>query len=213
MKTELRSQAVKLRLEQQLGYASIAKLVPVSKSTLSGWLRNYPLPESRIRELRKQNLKNNDAKIEAFRNTMRTKRDDKFQASYQAHLRGMSKLSKQTRFIAGLMLYLAEGAKKDYYHISLANTDVRVIKFFIRWAEDFLGISKKLLKFQLHLYPTMDIAEEVKYWKSHLEVSKSQFYKNQIRKLQKASFTYRESFRHGTCSIFYSSSEKKRELM
>ena len=53
MHKALKEKAIRLRLEKQLGYSSIRKLVPVSKSTLSNWLRNFPLTEERIRELKK----------------------------------------------------------------------------------------------------------------------------------------------------------------
>jgi len=213
MKAQLREQAVKLRLDQNLGYASITKLVPVSKSTLSSWLKNYPLSEERITELRRQNLKNNDAKIESYIRSKRLIREKKFDKNYEKHLKTFKKVSKQSRFVAGLMLYLAEGSKKDYYHISIANTDPSVIRFFMKWMKEFMDVLASSFKVQLHLYLNMDIEKEAKFWSSVLGINSKQFYKHQIRKLQKSSFTYRESFRHGTCQIYFSSSEKKRELM
>src|SRR3989344_3938935 len=213
MNAQLKEEAIKLRLEQKLGYASIAKLVPVSRSTLSGWLRNYPLSDERILELRTANLKNNEAKIESYIRSRRLKREEKFADNYKKHLVVFKKISKQSRFTSGLMLYLAEGSKKDDFHISIANTDASVIKFFMKWMKEFMGVPVSSFNAQLHLYPTMDIEKEVKFWRLMLGLNKSQFYKPQIRKLQKGSFTYKESFRHGTCQIYFSSSEKKRELM
>ncbi len=213
MNAQLKEEAIKLRLEQKLGYASIANLLSVSKSTLSGWLKSYPLSDERILELRSVNLKNNEVKIEKYIKSMRLKREIKFDINYKKYLNTFKKVSKQSKFTAGLMLYLAEGSKKDYYHISIANTDPSVIKFFIKWADEFLNIPIESFKVQLHLYPNMDIEKEVEFWRLVLGLNNNQFYKHQIRKLQKSSFTYRESFRHGTCQIYFSSSEKKRELM
>ncbi len=213
MNAQLKEEAIKLRIEQKLGYSSIAKLVSVSKSTLSGWLKNYPLSDERIRELRTANLKNNEAKIESYIRSKRLIRERKFGKNYEKHLDTFKKVSKQSRFVAGLMLYLAEGSKKDDYHISIANTDPSIIRFFMKWMQEFMGVSSSSFKFQLHLYPNMDIKAEAKFWASILGISNKQFYKHQIRKLQKGSFTYRESFRHGTCQIYFSNSEKKRELM
>ena len=59
----------------------------------------------------------------------------------------------------------------------------------------------------------MDIEKEKKFWQKELEFQKDQFYKPEIRKLQKSSFSYKESYRHGTCSIYVMGVEKKRELM
>lgn len=213
MKSQLKEEALRLRIEQQLGYASIAKLLPVAKSTLSNWLKHYPLSEERIKQIRIQSLNKGEAKIERFRNTMRVKREKRFRESYSKYLKKFSQPSEESQFVAGLMLYLAEGSKKDDYHITLANTDPKVIKFFMRWANQFMDISRSSFRVQLHLYPNMDIDKEVTFWQKELGITREQFYKHQIRVLQKGSFSYRESFRHGTCSVYFSGSDKKRELM
>lgn len=213
MNAQFKEKAISLRIEQKLGYSSIAKMVPVSKSTLSGWLKSYPLSDERIRELRTANLKNNEAKIESYIRSRRLIREEKFSKNYEKYLSAFKKVSKQSQFIVGLMLYLAEGSKKDDYHISIANTDPSVIKFFMKWMKEFMDVPASSFRAQLHLYPTMNIEKEVKFWRLTLDLNSGQFYKHQIRKLQKGSFTYRESFRHGTCQIYFSSSEKKRELM
>ncbi len=51
------------------------------------------------------------------------------------------------------------------------------------------------------------------FWKNELELNQSQFYKPWISKIKKGSFSYRESFRHGTCTAHAFGGEKKRELM
>jgi hypothetical protein len=68
---------------------------------------------------------------------------------------------------------------------------------------------------ELHqcLAPILDISKEFLFWKNELGFEDDQFYKTQVRKLQKSSFNYRESFRHGTCSLYFSSVEKKVEIM
>ena len=39
--------------KQGMSYGQIKKILKISKSTLSDWLKNYPLTEERIRELQK----------------------------------------------------------------------------------------------------------------------------------------------------------------
>jgi len=122
-------------------------------------------------------------------------------------------LPREALFIAGLMLYAAEGGKRKDSTIVLANTDPDIIIFFIKWLEMFLKIPKEKMRVQLHLYENMDIKKEKEVWKSKLNLSKSQFYKNSIRKLKKSSFSYESSFRHGTCSLYTYGVEKRTELM
>jgi hypothetical protein len=107
------------------------------------------------------------------------------------------------------MLYAAEGAKKDLYKINLANTDPAIILFFVTWLNTFFNIQKDDIKFQLHLYENMNTEKETNFWVKTLGINGKQLYKTQIRKLQKNSFTYRESYRHGTCSAYFSNRDKK----
>ena len=60
-----RIKAIKLRKEGR-SYSQIKKELRVSKSSLSLWLRQYPLSEKRLRELRDFN----EQRIERFRNTI-----------------------------------------------------------------------------------------------------------------------------------------------
>lgn len=51
MKIDEKKLALKLRIEDQLSIKSIAKKIGVAKSTVSLWVRDYPLSRERIREL------------------------------------------------------------------------------------------------------------------------------------------------------------------
>lgn len=213
MNSKLREQAIKLRTEKNLSYSEIRKRLGIPKSTLSYWLREFPLSEERILELRRQGWKKAEAKIEKFRATMREKKELKDREVYDKYQKKFSSLSKKALFIAGLMLYLGEGGKRDHTKIAFANTDSKIIKFFIHWMNEFLGIPKDKIKVNLHLYENMDIEKEKKFWQDELGLHENQFYKPSIRKLKKASFSYKEPSRHGTCAIYVLNVEKKRELM
>ena len=213
MNSQLREQAIRLRVEKNFSYGEIRKRLNVPKSTLSYWLREFPISEERILELRRQGWEKSEASRERFRNTMREKKKLKDREVYNKYKRKFAEFSKDTFFAAGLMLYLGEGDKKNNARIGLANTDSVVIEFFIRWMIDFLGITEENIKVQLHLYENMDIEKEKKFWENELGLPETQFYKSAIRKLQKKSFSYKESYRHGTCSIYVIGVEKKREVM
>lgn len=213
MNSQLREQVIKLRLEKEFSYTEIRKRLGVPKSTLSYWLREFPLSGARILELRRKGWKKSEAKIERFRNAMRKKRELKEQEIYNKYQKRFAKLSKDTFFIAGLILYLGEGDKRDYNRIGLSNTDPKIIKFFNKWIMDFFNIKRDEIKVQLHLYENMDVEKEKEFWRNELGLQENQLYKPSIRKLKKASFSYKESYRHGTCAIYVLGVEKKRELM
>ena len=74
MDSVLREKAVKLRTERELSYSEIKKRLGVSKSTLSYWLKDFPLSEEKIVQLKRLGWKKGEASRERFRNTMAGKR-------------------------------------------------------------------------------------------------------------------------------------------
>lgn len=212
MKTQLRQKALDLRLKQELSYGAITKRLKVAKSTLSYWLKDLPLSEEKILELRRKNWKAGESSRERFRLTMRKRKEEKAFKIYEQEKRNFKNLSPKSLWIAGLMLYLGEGDKKNTARIGLANTDVWVIQFFLRWLVKFMGVRKNEIRIELHLYENMNIAKEEKFWQDKLGFSRSQLYKTQVRKLKPGSFSYSESFRHGTCSLLVSGTERKTRL-
>lgn len=212
MLSNLRQQSLELR-KQGFSYGMIRRKLGVAKSTLSYWLKDSPLSEDRILELRRLGWKKGEASRERFRKTMRAKRDLVEKEVYKKYSKKFQSMTKNSYLTAGLMLYLAEGSKTDSHRIIVANTDPRVIKFFIHWLKDFLGIPKSKLKIWLHLYEDMDIKKEQKFWQKELDFKANQVLKSYVTKLRKSSFSYKDSQRHGTCSIYTGSVPKKRELM
>ena len=196
-----------------MGYTAIRKLVKVSKGTLSLWLKDLPLSDKRILELRREAWSRGIASRELFRQTMQKKREARELAVYKKQKKRLARLSQQTLYVAGLMLYLAEGGKQDPYSICLANTDPQIIQFFTWWMENFFHVSRRQMKAQLHLYESMNISKEKTFWCRALGFTRKQFYKDQVRKLRPSSFSYSESYRHGTCQVYLHSSKQKMELM
>src|SRR5947209_3004328 len=130
MRSADKDKAIELRIKHQWGYGMISKELKVPKSTLSAWLKDLPLSESRILELRREAWSRGEASRERFRQTMRKKQEVERERVFKAVAHKLGKISNQSLFVAGLMLYWAEGTKRNYYSIGLANTDTGLIKFF-----------------------------------------------------------------------------------
>lgn len=135
MHKELKAKAIKLRTENNLSYNAILAEIPVAKSTLSEWLKHFPLSKEKILELRREGWKKGEASREKFRETMRNKRNERMKKIYNACVTKMSKISEDAFFVAGLMLYLGEGSKTNYSKIALANTDPKIVLFFYKMAK------------------------------------------------------------------------------
>ncbi|MBI2410264.1 hypothetical protein HYV30_04510 [Candidatus Kaiserbacteria bacterium] len=212
MKSAERDKAIELRRIYKLGYKAIAEQVKVSKGTLSRWLEDLPLSEERILELRRAAWSIGEAKRERFRQTMRAKRDKRDFQTYLRQKKKLSRISEQSMFIAGLMLYAAEGDKKSKADIAFTNTDPDLVLFFSRWIVRFLDLPKNKLRIQLHLYENMKVGAEELFWIRKLEISKKQLWKSQVRKLRPKSFSYRDTSRHGTCKLYIGNVPKKSEI-
>jgi len=196
-----REKALILRKEG-MSYSQIKKILKISKSTLSIWLRNYPLPEEKIKELQKS-----EAVIEKIRNTKRRKREERLKEIYKTQKKTILPLNDRELFLAGLFLYWGEGAKRQLTELSISNTDPSIIKFFINWLTKSLRIPKRKLKIQLHLYSDMDIEKETNFWSKTLNIPFTQFTKTYIKKTSSERINHKGGFGHGTCRVRVGSRE------
>jgi DNA-binding transcriptional MerR regulator len=193
---EEHERALSLR-KQGMSYSQIKKILKLSKSTLSVWLKDYPLPKQRIRELRDWN----EQRIERYRETMKRKKERRLEEIYKTQKKDIRLLNKRESFIAGLMLYWGEGTKSRRNSLGISNSDPAVIKFFIYWATNILAIPKNKIKVQLHLYKDMNIGEETKYWSNSLRIPRKQFNLPYIKKTFSKRINHKGSFGHGTCQV------------
>ncbi|MFH0805588.1 MAG: helix-turn-helix domain-containing protein [Patescibacteria group bacterium] len=191
-----RRKAIALR-KQGKSYSQIKKIVKVSKGTLSCWLRDYPLPKQRIIEL----CNKNEQRIERFRQTMRRKKEKRWNEAFEKAKKDLLPLCKKELLIAGLFLYWGEGTKKMAEGLAVANTNPEIVKFTIFWMTKILGIQKSKLKAKLHLYNDMNIKKEHLFWSKETGISLKQFRKPYIKKTTTMSVDY-PGFKHGTCAIF-----------
>ena len=195
-RTQDKQKAIDLRLKGY-SYSQIKSELKISKGTLSGWLKNYPLSEERIKELTGKNEK----RIENYRKTRQRQREEIFKKIYSEEKAKIFPLSKRDLFIAGLFLYWGEGAKTKDAEVSLSNTYPIMTKFFIYWLENSLKIGRPKIKIRLHLYQDMNIEEEINFWAKTLNINKPQFGKPYIKNTNKSAITYKNGFGHGTCNI------------
>lgn len=194
---EKKSEAIRMRKEGA-SYSQIKEKLKVSKSSLSLWLHDMPLPEKRLRELRDWNA----IRIERFQNTMRGKREARWAEVRKRAAKDMGLLSKRDIFIAGLFLYWGEGTKTSAASTSLSNTDPAMIRFFMRWLE-LLGVKKERMKAYVHLYSDMDAQRELRYWSKTLGMPLSSFRKPYIKTSKRSGLSYPQKFTHGTCNLIY----------
>ena len=165
MKTDAREKAIILR-KKGFTYSEILEEIPVAKSTLSLWLRQVHLAkkqEQRLTEKRKAAQLRGAAARHAQRVTITD-------SILKSSRRDIGILSKKELWLIGLALYWAEGGKEKAYAgangVDLANTDPRMIRFFVRWLTKCCGIptSRIYAHLYIHEYQRENAEEAVKYW-------------------------------------------------
>lgn len=190
-----REKAISLR-KKGWSYSQIKKLLVVSKGTLSVWLRDYPLSEKRLRELRDYSAQ----RIERFRDTMRKKREVRLLKAYKQQRKTILPLGKRDLFLAGLFLYWGEGGKSTMNSLILANTDPAMIKLYVRWLTKSLKVPKERIKVRLQLYKDMNKEKEIEYWSQITDIPQIQFRNPQIKEAHTKRINHK-GFGHGTCDI------------
>ncbi|OGF82545.1 hypothetical protein A3B18_01070 [Candidatus Giovannonibacteria bacterium RIFCSPLOWO2_01_FULL_46_13] len=191
-----REKALLLRKRGE-SYSQIKKQLGISKSTLSYWLRDYPLSKERVSELRDWN----EHRIENFRATLKKKRENRLRETYVEQQKSIFPLTQRELFLSGLFLYWGEGTKTAEARLAIANTDPSMIKFFIFWLKRIFGVPKKKLKVYLHLYKDMNINKEIKYWSATTNIPILQFRRPYIKETKFSGINYKRGFGHGTCNI------------
>lgn len=191
-----KEKAILLR-RKGMSYSQIKDTLGISKSTLSGWLKDMPLSKERIRELRD----NNQIRIEKTRATKRRKKMTRRKEVYARVAREIEE-SKDKFFVSGFYLYWGEGTKTAEYTVSITNSDPAVIRCFIDWLM-ILGVQINSLKVKLHLYSDQNEVELKEFWSSVTNIPLENFNKSYKKQNKLGRKTYKGMFPYGTCVVAY----------
>ncbi|OGZ33090.1 MAG: hypothetical protein A2V69_02765 [Candidatus Portnoybacteria bacterium RBG_13_40_8] len=196
MKLKEKLRAIRLRKKGK-SYKEIQKNISVSKSTLSIWLRDIkltPLQEKRIYvELRQKN---------AYRLAKANQRERirKTGEIIKTAKKEIPSYLRDPLFLAGLMLYWAEGDKSDESEVvKFSNSDPEMIRFMMKWFRKICKIPERKFRIALHIHELHCRKNIENYWSKLTNISRNQFHKTQIKPTslgQRKNILY-----NGTCAI------------
>ncbi len=113
--------------------------------------------------------------IRAIQTMFWGKQCDAFQAGQEKY-----KLFKNDpEFVAGLMLYWAEGSKTSV--AALANSDADMIKFITNWFKKFFGLPTTSFSIHLHMHSGQNEREIKEYWSGITAIPLLNFQKSFIK--------------------------------
>lgn len=146
--------------QEGFSYGNIAKKYSTSKSNISLWCKDIKLSSSQYDKLfadKIEILKLGSKRLHEIREAeiIKVKESAKKEMAQK-------KMDDFTFFVAGAMLYWAEGCKTTGFAIT--NSDERIILFMIKWFKQFLNIGNERIKTHLHIHERDNDLEVKKYW-------------------------------------------------
>lgn len=195
----LYNRALELRLAGW-SYKMIEAEVGVSRSTLSGWLRNVTFAEYDPRV--QQRVLQAQLKATQRNRLRREVADQRIRGEVAVEMGELlaDGLSDRELFFLGLMLYWAEGAK-THGHVGITNSDPRLVQMFVLWLDRCFGVGLDHLRAHVHSYPDVDTDEAEQYWAAVIGIDRRQFYKAQIDRRTGKSVEKHGKLRYGTIHV------------
>lgn len=202
-----RRKAIELRKKGKT-YREIRLKLGIAKSSLSEWLRDIPLSESQVKRIKGIRRR----AVEKYRQTMRLKREKRYEEYYHVQKKKWFPFTKREEFLAGLFLYWGEGNKVSRCTVSINNTDPAIVKYGLYWMVKCLEVSKKKVRVQVHLYSDMNVKREIRFWSKELGLGASHFCKPYIKRSLRSDVD-QKGFSHGTCAVSVHKTEIKENIL
>tara|TARA_B100000614_G_scaffold262909_1_gene300441 strand:+ start:33589 stop:34266 length:678 start_codon:yes stop_codon:yes gene_type:complete len=200
-KTKERSQAIDLR-KQGKSLSEIQEKLGVARSTVSVWVRDVELSDEQRNRLDSRKPAKPEAFYQQRSEAYRAKRQE-----YQQRGRDLArKFASDRLFIAGCMLYWAEGSKAKN-SVIFCNSDADMMRMFIRFLLKYFDVTKHDIRARCNFYTDIHSQDEVEsYWQSNLSLPESSFTKSVVDYNNRYS-KRQGKLEYGTCSISIHSTE------
>jgi transcriptional regulator with XRE-family HTH domain len=202
VKTRERELARRLRRDEGAPINEIAQRVGVSKSSVSLWVRDIELtPEQRLALLERNPAYNRQLSGWTKMAERRRAEREGFQRDGRRRAR-----AGDASFIAGCMLYWAEGAK-ERNQLQFANSDPEMARFFVSFLKKHFGLHRDQIRITCHLYADhLDKQAEIEqYWLDTLGLSQASLRKSVVNVYSKYSKRKRVgNLPFGTCRVVVS---------
>lgn len=200
-KSLLKIKARELRREGS-SIGKIAKEISVSKSTASLWCRDIALTNEQIKNLL-NNKKEGVKKGQIIAALNRKKKRLEIIKNYEKEgTKRFRYLSKKEIFVAGLVLYLAEGSKKEKF-VKFINSDPEVLEFMLSWFKNIFNITDDRFKFTVFINELHKEREEMvkKFWSQRLKIPLHNFRKTVFIKSKQKKIYENYDSHYGTMNF------------
>ena len=180
-KDDLRDKARELRAEG-LNYNQITARLGVSKSSVSLWVRDLPVPPRLSYEENRRRSAEGARQYWASERRVREARRENERAAAAAEI---GELTGREILIAGAIAYWCEGAKskphRQLYCVVFVNSDPGLIRLFLRFL-DTAGVPRSNLVFTVCIHESGDVAAAKQFWLEVTGANSKQFNKPSLKR-------------------------------
>ena len=175
-----------------MSYGEIMMLIDVKKSTLATWCRDVVLAEEQLSAIKERTGSRIGIPVDT-----NWRRRLEIEEIRQRATEEVGELARDPYWIAGVVLYWAEGAKTRN-HLKLANTDPAALRLFVAWVRSFLDPEADF-SLQLHLHEGNDEPAARAFWQQETGLFEANFYRTFIK--PKGTGHRKNHLSHGVCTI------------
>jgi transposase-like protein len=202
MKTQERDLARKLRREDGAAINEIARRVGVSKSSVSLWVRDIELTSDQREALLQRNLAYN-RQLSGWTKMAARRRAER--EAYQDEGRRRARC-REPGFVAGCMLYWAEGSK-ERNQLQFSNSDPVMARFFVDFLKKYFDLRGDEIRITCQLYADhLETQAEIEHhWLEALGLPRESLRKSVVNVYSKYSKRKRVgNLPFGTCRVVVS---------
>ena len=175
-----------------LSYGEIRRLIPVPKSTLSGWCASIVLSQEQIVAMAART-----GSPKGVPRDTQWRRRAQIADIRSAAVAEVPTLLREPLWAAGTAMYWAEGAKKSK-RLSMTNSDPKALRLFIQWTRTYLRRDAEFV-LSLHLHHGNSQADAQRYWRHALGLPEVTFYKAYIK--PPGTGHRKNHLPHGVCRV------------
>jgi hypothetical protein len=205
MKTAERNQARRMRREEGRSIKGIARLLGVSTSSVSHLVRDVQLTDAQHSALQARNRLHERQRL--ARAAMAAKARARRVVAQQEGRRRARSLGH--RYVAGCMLYWAEGSR-NRNRIVFTNSDPAMAQFFVEFIREFFDIDRERVRLACNLFADHEARQrEIEnFWLRTVRLPRSCLCKSTVNRYSRYSQKKRgNKLPYGTCRIVVHSTE------
>lgn len=156
----LRDKAIRLRREQKLSLGEIVERLHLPKTTVYGWIRDIPIPRTE-RQSASQRLG-----TLAMQEKCKRLREEAYREAYQQ----AEERLKNPQFRDFVVLYMAEGYRRDRNVVSISNSNLNIVKLANGWIR---RLTRNKVSYNLQYHIDQDPETLRVFWAEQLQVDAS----------------------------------------